>query len=258
MKPITSIKICNREDLKKFFRNGEIPSENHFHSLIDSTINKQDDGFSKDKERGLVIAAATESDRLLTFYKQMNDLEPFFMIEKDELEPQSLRLRADAVENPDEKSFFFSNEGSLGLGKRSEKSYRIDVKGFAAMTGRTGTFRQGKVPADGKWHTIVQNLDNCQAFEVVARTGKKSFGRFAILHAVALSAYGNSRSRIKKTSAHYGYFWNRIRIRWMSHHTHDYHLQIKTGSNYGENIDIYYSVGKLWDDELFLPDEYYY
>lgn len=251
-------KFVNREDLKKFFRNGEIPTENHFHSLIDSTINKQDDGFLKDKDRGLVIASASGSDRLITFYKQLNDLDPFFIIEQDGQDQESLKIRPGVSENPDERSLFINATGGVGIGKRSDEKYRLDVKGFQGATGRVGTFRQGKVPADGQWHTIVQNLDNCQAFEIVARTGKKSYGKFAMIHAIAVSAFGNSRNKIRKTSSHYGYFWNKIRIRWLSHDTHDYHLQIKTNSNYGNDVDIYYSIGKLWDDELLMPQEYYY
>jgi hypothetical protein len=117
---------------------------------------------------------------------------------------------------------------------------------------------QGQVPSDGKWHSIIEGLDNCQAFEIIARTGKKSFGKFAILHAYALSAFGRSRNRIRKVSAHYGSFWNKIGIRWKSKGTHDYALQLRTNRNYGKDVYIYYKVSKLWDDEKFLPDEYYY
>ena len=257
-----SLKSSGREDLKKYFRNGQVPSEKHFSTLIDSMINKQDDGFSKDEDNGMILAASLNSGRFFTLYKNIDDLEPFFSVEKDEQQSPSLRLNADVNpgedENADTNSFFFHAQGSLGLGKRSEKEYRLDVGGFAAMEGRTGTFRRGQLPADGKWHTMIEKLDNCQAFEIMARAGNRGSGRFAILHALALSAFGRSKSKIRKTQAHYGYYWNKINVRWKSNDTHDYELQIKTNSNYGEKAQIYFNICKLWDEESFVPESNFY
>jgi hypothetical protein len=78
------------------------------------------------------------------------------------------------------------------------------------------------------------------------------------MHALALSAFGRSRSKIRKTSAHYGYFWNKLNLRWKGNSTHDYELQLRTNSNYGDDADIYYQISKLWDDECFLPSTYFY
>jgi hypothetical protein len=261
MAAFENLKSRSREDLKKYFRNGEIPSEDHFCTLIDSMINKQDDGFSKDEDNGMIIASTVNTGRFLTLFKNIDDLDPFFVLEKDEKENASLKLSP--VQSNDQKDddghcFFFHATGNVGLGKRSEEQFRLDVKGFVAMEGRAGSYRQGNVPADGQWHTIVANLDNCQALEIVGRTGKKTGGRFAIVHAIALTAYGKSRNRIRRTGAHYGFFWNRIRLRWKSTSTHHYELQMRTGSNYGKEVDIYYNITKLWDDEKFLPADYYY
>lgn len=254
-------KIYSREDLKKHFRNGEIPTENHFANLIDSMLNKQDDGFSKDDENGLVISSRGSSKKFVTFYKNINDLTPFYYIEKDEREIAAMRFTPsdDNNEEKEEKnSFFFHVNGSVGIGTRSNEAYKLQVNGFAGMEGRVGTYLQGQVPSDGNWHSIIEGLDNCQAFEIIARTGKKGSGKFAILHAYALSAFGRSHSRIRKVSARYGSFWNKIGIRWKSKGTHDYALQLRTSRNYGNDVYIYYKVSKLWDDEKFLPSEYYY
>lgn len=261
MSSLKNNKTRSRVDLKKYFRNGEIPSEEHFCTLIDSMINKQDDGFSKDDDNGMEIASTVNSGRFMALFKNIDDLDPFFVLEKDEKEDAALKLspvQENRQSSADENCFFFHGTGSIGLGKRSEQEYRLDVKGFAGMEGRAGTWKQGYVPADGKWHTIVQDLDNCQAYEVMARTGKKTSGRFAIMHAVALSAFGKSSSNIRRTGAHYGFFWNRIRLRWRSSGTHNYRLELKTGSNYGRDTQIYYHISRLWDDEKFLPEEYYY
>lgn len=254
-------KIYSREDLKKYFRNGEIPTENHFASLIDSMLNKQDDGFAKDDENGLIIAPRGSSAKFVTLYRNVDDLNPFFSMEKDERETAGLRFTPSGEnneENEDRQSFFFHVNGSAGIGTRCKEEYKLQVNGFVGLEGRVGTYLQGQVPADGKWHSIIEGLDNCQAFELIARTGKKGFGKFAILHAWALSAFGRSRGSIRKVSARYGSFWNRIGIRWKSKGTHDYALQLRTGRNYGQDVLIYYKVSKLWDDEKFLPPAYYY
>lgn len=259
-------KIYSREDLKRFFRNGEIPTEIHFSHLIDSMINKQDDGFSKDADNGLIIATRGDSKKFVTLYTNIDDLKPFFYIQKDEQEQGGLRIqpaRQVSEEEPDKNSFLFQENGSLGVGTRCDESNKLQVNGFVGMEGRVGTYLQGQVLADGVWHPIIEGLDNCQAFEVIARTGKKGGGKFAILHAYALSAFGNSNSKIRKVSAHFGSFWNgafwnKISIRWKSKSTHNYALEIRTNRNYGHDVFIYFKVTKLWDDEKFLPEEYYY
>ena len=43
----------NRASLKNLFLKGKIPKEKDFHDLLDSTINKEDDGISKIKEKDL-------------------------------------------------------------------------------------------------------------------------------------------------------------------------------------------------------------
>ncbi len=263
-------KIYGREELKKYFRNGQIPSETHFAYLIDSVIVQQDDGVSKDEENGYVITPLGSSSRLITFYKGMDRREPFFYVDRDINQSSSLRFTSgeyplddtsgDALSDEKKKdgvSTFLHQDGSVGFGKRCEPDLRAEFKGFAGMEGRKGTYRHGYVPADGKWHIVAEDLDNCQAFEVMARTGKKGSGKFSIMHAIALSAFGKSSSSIRKTRAYYGFFWNKLNLRW-SGTTHKYCLELRANRNYGKGVNIYYNIAKLWDDELFLKGEEYY
>lgn len=255
-----SKKVYGRDELKQYFRNGVMPSENHFGYLIDSTINKQEDGFSKDEDNGLLVATLGDSKRLLSFYRATDDLEPFFCMEKDEQDYPALRMKPGTGEDDQTgpgKSFFFHTNGNLGIGKKSDPRLKVDISGFTGMQGRVGTFKTGTVPANGKWHPILESLDNCQAFEVMARTGKKGAGRMALLHATALAAYGGAHNRISQRCAHYGFFWNKIKLRWKGG-THNYALQLRSNSNYGEGVEIFYSITRLWSDELFMPEEYYY
>jgi hypothetical protein len=254
-------KTYGREELKKYFRNGQIPSETHFAYLIDSVIVQQDDGVSKDEENGYIISPLGSSSRLITFYRNMDQMEPFFYIDRDSHQSASLRFTSGTAASDEKQredaSTFLHQDGSVGFGKRCEPDLRAEFKGFAGMEGRKGTYRHGDVPADGKWHTVAEDLDNCQAFEVMARTGKKGSGKFSIMHAIALSAFGKSSSSIRKTRAYYGFFWNKLNLRW-SGTTHNYRLELRANRNYGKGVNIYYNISKLWDDELFLRGEEYY
>lgn len=257
-------KLHGRAELIEYFRNGRIPNETHFKSLIDSVIIQHDDGISKDEENGYSITSLGTSSKLITFYKNIDRLEPFFFVEKDLLDKPSLKFRSDTLKSEatdEEKSFYFHNDGSLGIGNKSKNSFKLDVNGFTASKGRTGTYNEKKeIPANGEWHDITPELDNCQVFEIVARAGIKHSGKFSIMHATALSAFGKSRSKIRKTRAYYGSFWsfwNKLNLRWYGT-THSYKLQMRSDSNFGPGAMIYYTICELWDDELFVPANCYY
>ncbi len=249
----------SRDQLKEYFRNGKIPSEKHYADLINSMVHKIDDGFSKDDINGLRVSSTEENKNLVSFYKDLNEQDPFFMIAKDELDPESLALRPfgeTGTKNDNDHSFFFHNTGKLGVGKKCDNRFKMEVNGFVGMQGRIGTYDSGTRPADGKWHTIIENLDHCQAFEVMARTGKKGSGRFALMHATALSVYGPRGRKISKKNAYYGFFWNKLNLRWTGT-THNYNLELRSNSNYGEGVNIYYTITRLWDDHLFMdPDNF--
>ncbi|RFM33313.1 hypothetical protein [Chitinophaga silvisoli] len=254
-------KTLGREELKEHFKNGKVPTETHFGYLIDSAINKQEDGFAKDEENGLLIKAMGTSSRLISFYRNTDDQAPFFMMEKDERSRPAMRMQAFTTETEevkrDAQSFFLHMNGSMGLGAPCDENTKLQVNGFASMEGRIGNYMCGTIPADGKWHNILENLNNCQAMEVMARVGVVNTGRFAILHAIAVSTFGNGHNSINSTGAHYGFFWNKLRLRWKGS-THNYRLQLRTNSNYGKGVAIYYRITRLWDDESFLPAECYH
>ena len=96
--------------------------------------------------------------------------------------------------------------------------------------------------ADGQWHDVLSDLNEYQAFEVVAAVGKK--GAHSILHAIAVSTYGKSKSKITKTCGHFGWVRNKIDIRWTGSYF-SYQLQVRTKSNYGEGVLIRYNIAKL-------------
>ncbi len=266
-------KISGRQRLLTYFRNGKIPSEEHYSDLINSMVHKDDDGFSKDDENGLKIYSDEKYNKLISFYKDINAIDPFFLLIKDKAEPDSLILQpyipSDPNNGTDKESVFFHTNGKLGIGKKCDDQYKIEVDGFIGMKGRIGTFKSkpdselkpdsgwNSVDADGKWWPIITGLKNAQAFEIIARTGKKGTGKFCIMYATALSVFGPKGGKIRRTNAYYGFFWNKLNLRWTGT-SKNYSLELKSNSNYGEEVKIYYTITQLWEDELFLSDDYYY
>ena len=255
-----SVNILTRDDLENLFKDGNIPREADFKSLIDSMINIPDDGFSKNKKNGFEIKLTDQKyQKFISFFKDVNDFNIFFSIEKDK-DSSVIILRpgipeAEETEKTATAGFYFGKDGKMGIGKKAEPYLHLDTNGFAGMKGRVGTYKapvqMADALADGEWHTIIPNLDHCNGFEIIARVGIVDTGKFAMLHAIALATFGRSKGCIRKTSSHYGFFWNKLNLRWKANGTHDYSLQIKTNSNYGNGAVISYKITQLWDDVVF-------
>lgn len=244
--------INDREQLKKYFKNGMLPNENHFAILIDSMFNKVDDGISKNDVDGLMVFPAGDEQKLLSFYENIKDKKASWVIVNSKGENKGLIIRED---NNDWPTIYFENGGNVGIGTLFPKQ-KLEVEGLIASKGRMGTFKAGKVPADGKWHDILDGLTGCHAYEIMAYAGKKHKGKYALMHATAISTYGNSKSKINKTCGYYGAWWNRwnkINLRWIGE-TFDFRLQIKTMSNYGDGSQITFKIAKLWDNN-FIDEE---
>jgi len=261
-----------RAQIKERFKNGKLPTEEDFKDLIDSMVNIKEDGFTKTNKEGLKIYSVEDTNSFLTFYNHTDKINSFLTVRSDggnahpslkftagEMHIKNAGGRGENMETgADDNSFFFHLDGKMGIGKECDPAYKMEVDGMVGMKGRIGTYEQGSVPADRKWHPIIKGLKHCQAFEVMARTGRAGSGKFAMLHAIAISTYGNSKNKIRKTSAYYGLFWNKINLRWVGT-THDYTLEMRTNSNYTDRngeVKIFYTVTKLWDDEQIVPAEY--
>lgn len=250
--------LMGRSQLKKYFKNGTVPVENHFSFLIDSMANKLDDGFSKEEEHGLMIAPTGRSEKLISFFESIDEKSPAWYIEKGGKDNPGLHIG----EGDGDTRMFIQSGGNVGIGTE-RPNHKLDVDGFIGMKGRIGTHLSGEVPANGRWHTIAGNLNHAQAFEVISRVGRKTTGKHAMLHAYAFSTFGGDSSTcIRKSSAYFRFFWHKISIRFTGS-TFNYQLQIKTWMNYGEDEDgrdimIRYYITKLWDDEALLPNNELY
>lgn len=257
----------NRASLKSLFSKGKFPSENHFAHLIDSTVNKMEDGIGKSAEEGLQLSPQGEADPVLSIYERMDVERPSWQLkllrDNDARGLSFEKLGKDEFNQETSSSrLFLSNEGNIGVNTTQPLS-DLHVNGTLGHNARIGTLVMGEVEGDGKWHTVIGGLSGPQAFEAVARIdGPTGKAKYAFTHAIALSTYGGRRSRwkIKQTRAYYGWFWNRIDFKWDGD-TFAYALKVRTRQNYGKGEDgshskIRFHLSSLWDDRLFSTQHF--
>ncbi len=241
----------DRETLKNSFKKGNIPSQAEFENLIDSGINKIDDGFSKSGKDGLMISSVGGTDNLLSFYNEIQDEKAQWVININNDEKDDKKLNDLQIGTPENAVplLTLNKKGRVGINETNPKQ-ELDVNGWIASKGRIGNYStENKVPANGQWYAITPKLNFCQAFEVVARTGVKNSGKHAILHAVTVCAYGKSNSSIRKVRTWFD-FWRpvKIQLRWTGE-TYSYQLEIRCKQNLGPGVDIKYYLTQLWSDE---------
>lgn len=245
--------IFNRSSLKGFFQKGRVPTEEHFSNLIDSTINKIDDGFTKTIEHGLKISPVGDSRKLISFYDDIKNKDPLWDIS---LNPNETAKGLSISEDKGGNRLFLQRGGNVGVGTFMPK-HQLDVNGSVAMKRRIGTYQaQSEVAADSEWHIILNNLSGCHVFEIVAKVaGVKKRGKYAMAHAIAVSAHDSRSNKINVTQSCYGLFWHRLRFRWRPSGDGKYRLEMSTGDHYGTDhdnkvIQISYHITSLWDDKL--------
>jgi hypothetical protein len=253
----------NRKTLKNYFGKGNLPTESQFADLIDSALNLLDDRFDHTSEDGFKITTTGENEGLFSFYDGDNPQEPRWTMEmevnRDEL---IFRNRSIDPETGRTDTTLSLGQGKVGINKDNPQT-TLDVNGVISAAGRQGTYQTGLVPADGKWHEITDDLEGCRAFEVMAGVGKITTGKYALLHAIAINAHHpegwffnlfNCKRRIRCTQSYYRSLRDKLKIRWRSVRQQDrntlYRMEIRTNSNYGEDICIQYSLTDLWFDPL--------
>lgn len=242
------IKIYNRATLKGMFSNGNRPNEENFANLIDSMVNTVDDGITKNAENGLALAPdGAESSRVISFFENIQNDTPDWTIELGSSDNPGLTVAQPASNDPAKPRLFFQQTGKTGF-LTDEPLADVHIKGIAGSDSRLGTYELGSVPADGAWHTVIDGLNGCRAFEVVAQAGgQERSGKYAMLHAIATSTFG--KSKIKRTQSHYGFCWNRIKLRF-SGNQNGYKLEMKTASQFGTGHEIKFHITNLWDNSI--------
>jgi hypothetical protein len=249
--------LLTRSTLKNLFKRGSVPTEVNFSDFIDSTVNKVDDGFAQSEEYGFMLSPQGSNKELISFFDNMRDPSSTFSIA---MSPDR-HNKGISLNNKDNESVMFLGESTyVGIGTTAP-AFKLEVGGIVGMQGRIGTFATGTVKADGEWHTIVDNLEGINAFEVVAQAGaKEGRGRYAFTYAQVFNLFGSGNvKQVRNTYNRFrGFIFDRISFRWdFNEETGTYRLQVKTAQSYG-NIDdaetkpalIKFYVTKLWDDSV--------
>jgi hypothetical protein len=262
----------DRTTLKSFFRDGALPTAEHYRDLIDSAVNQVEDGFDKTTTDGMKIASVGASRRLVSLYRGLGTREASWTIEHGQ-KPGNLHMRQGngaqeglafdgAGDAEGAAALTLTRDGRTGLGHEDPRC-RLDVAGSARMEGRIGVTSPGMphVPANGGWHDITPPMTGCQAFEVMAGAGgERTKGRYALLHAIAMNAFHPrnpilnwmfGRRRIRSQTAVYDSYAHRLQLRWhATEQPHHFTLQLRSSANYGEGYVIRYYLTRLWFDPL--------
>ena len=65
--------LLNRNTLKNLFKRGNVPTEVNFADLIDSNVNKVDDGFALSNTEGWMLAPQGPDQKLMSFYENIRN-----------------------------------------------------------------------------------------------------------------------------------------------------------------------------------------
>lgn len=231
---------ANRETLKGYFSAGKMPTGRQFGDLVDSMLNIVDDGMNRTTGNGLQLSPLEDSGPVLEFFSDMLDEQPLWEIRVDR-KRQALEVSAGGEEKPlfrlypDRRMVF---EGDM------------EVCGTVAARGFLGSYREGEVPADGRWHDITDEdtgcSAGCRAYRVVAGCGRKGKGKYALTEVTALQCYGKHR-RVYDRQSWFGMHFNRLKIRWHCE-GEAWRLQMRSRCDYGGNVLIRYRITELWQD----------
>ncbi len=245
----------DRKTLRNYFRGGALPTAEHFGELIDSTVNKVDDGFDKTPTDGLKIAWLS-SPNFITFYRG-DVFGPAVWRVAHDTERDTLQFTS---EHGTPHTSLAVGRGRVGV-NTAEPDTALDVAGTVRAQGRIGyPARTEAVPADGEWHALTDWLTGCQALEVVAGVGggPKS-GRYALVHAIAMNAYNPTsfwpdwfgrRRPIRTVHAAYGSDGDRLLLRWVTNRTRrrEYRLELRSRCRFRGEVFVQAYITRLWFD----------
>ncbi|MCB9931650.1 MAG: hypothetical protein H6844_19815 [Alphaproteobacteria bacterium] len=252
----------DRRTLRNYFDDGALPSGEHFGELIESTVNKVDDGFDKTPADGLKLTWLA-APNFISLYRGDRFGPPVWRVAHD---PDADVLQFNSEREGAQTSLAVAR-GQVGV-NTAAPSATLDVAGVVRARGRIGyPAAKGGVAADGEWHPITDWITGCQAFEVMAGVGGgKGSGRYAMLHAVAMNAYNPGRRlfgwffpgsrRIRTTSAAYGRMRDRILLRWRTapDDARQFRLELRSRCPFDEGVRVRAHLTQLWHDPAMTGD----
>lgn len=234
--------VKTKKELKNAFKKGSIPTQEDFENLIDSFIHIEESSWPGSEDGAKFLPCGT-SKKFASFFYNIVNKSAVWIIEPYPKNNDIFGLNL--VDINGKSKLLVSNNGDIGIGTLSPQT-KLDVDGNIQSCGRRGTYKNGKVLADGEWHKIIEHLSDCHIFEIVAKVNKPGYGMHSVIHSIATNAFNGSRKDINTTCSYYGSFRNKIKLRWTGD-TFDYNLEIKTAKNYeGEYYIEYYITNLLF------------
>lgn len=249
-----------RDQLKKYFRNGNLAREEYFIDLIDSSVNKVSDQITVSDQGGINVTASTAGKKFFSLFKSKTNEQqqkPSFALQyqEDQSNNESLSISTPLQNGASQTLLAIKKEntaagiaGRIGINTAQPRT-ELEVNGTVAMKSRMGTFSDATVnyaaiKADRKWYKLVTNLKGPSAFEVMAMVSSKSNG-YAMYYTVAMNIPGR-QARVKPIQAVHDSWWRRIRMRWTKADNGSYSLEIRTACRYKDNPQIQVRMTRLW------------
>lgn len=228
----------NRRTLKEYFGKGKKPDSGQFADLIDSMLNIVDDGFNKSAERGLQLSPLDDEGAVMEIRRNILDNEPAWIVALGK--GGELNIHRGLYEEPSVSLF---QDGRIVLGTKDK--IELEINGTVRADSFTGNYLKGKVPANGQWQNIGELEYGCMGYQIEAACGLKGKGRYALAEATAIHCFGKHPS-IRSSHSWFGSRFNRIQFRWYSEGL-NCRLQVRTRSDYGEDVWVYYCIKRLFD-----------
>lgn len=256
----------NRDTLRKFFGEGQLPTADHFAALIDSNLNMVDEGFRKSPANGLEVSAPQGHDALFSFYRERSGDKPLWSMSFNGRTEQ-LAFRASAAHERQNLPPVLSLDSRMRVGVGvAEPTATLDVAGVIAAPGRRGSYpRPDSLPLqpNGEWQDLTGDLRGCHAFEVMAgaSSAQGRQPRFALLQATAMNTFNpaqrwyqrlQNRKPIRSQHAWFGRKCDQVELRWSTSGSSErvYRLQIRTRCDYGAGAVMRATVTQLWFDDF--------
>lgn len=255
--------VKTRNELKKYFSNGNVVREQYFSHLIDSTVNKADDRMHQSPDEGLNLIPSGAGNRFISFFRKSCAIAknlPFFFIEMV------------TSRNPAIKNLSFSTIGADGkpvrvlsvlsiFSKKTLRStnrvgvntvspaYTLDVNGTLATKCRAGTYKDLKIDpasvlADGEWYSILTGQTGFRCYEISASVESKEgcsalTGKILFVNGDYDSNILTVPKRGKLSTPDY-----RLELRWRKKNV-GYDLQIRTHAGLRDKSVIKYNLTRI-------------
>ncbi len=228
--------------------------------FVQSTLNILSDGIDIDDINGLKLESKGGSKKLMSFYEKIKNKSSLFEISvaQNTLKNNSLNITAN-----NKPILSLVDNGCVGIGKL-DPAFQLDIDGLACSTGRVGNFAVGKIPADGSWHTLLNNLGGTIGFEAIAHIINASDERYALTYGILLmSEKKGKKNKVQSVDAASSWLWgrwlNKIKFRWTLDDANStdlilkYKLEMRSRTRQGlpgvETPYVYYRLAKIWDKQ---------